>query len=140
MSEASFQVDPDIAEVAEAYALDAVDIAGHNFRVALDWSEDSIRRVEQILGRLHDDIANSQPPEDTIWKFAKSFGSYIGEVLRRRHGGEWGIVSTGSQEFPGLQQAGGALCWPWGKAYNRLTKGPEDNVWHYYQVLVERPA
>jgi hypothetical protein len=140
MAEAPFQPDPQVAEIAEAYALDAVDLAARNFSVALDWSEASVRQVEQMLGRLHDEMASAQPPEDTVWTFAKAFGSYVGEVLRRHHGGEWGMVSMGGQLFPGLQQTGGSLCWPWGKAHKRLVNGPEDNVWHYYSVLVQRPA
>jgi hypothetical protein len=90
-----------------------------------------------MLGRLHDEMANAQPPEDAIWTFAKAFGSYVGEVLRRHRGGEWGMVSMNGQPFPGLQQKNGALCWPWSKVQKRLVNGPEDNVWHYYRVLVQ---
>jgi hypothetical protein len=136
MAQAPFQPDPQVAEIAAAYALDAVDLAARNFSVTLDWSEFSVRQVEQMLGQLHDEMASAQPPEDAVWTFAKAFGSYLGEVLRRHHGGEWGMVSSGGQSFPGLQQTSGALCWPWGKARNRLVNGPEDNVWHYYGVLV----
>jgi hypothetical protein len=140
MAEASFKSDPEVAEVAEAYALDAVDLAARNFGVTLDWSEGSVRQVEQMLGRLHDEMARAQPPQEAVWGFAKSFGSYVGEVLRRHHGGEWGTVTMDGQSFPGLQQAGGDLCWPWGKSHNRLINGPEDNVWHYYSVLVRGEA
>ena len=139
MSEVPFQPDGQVAEVAEAYALDAVDLATRNFGVTLDWSEASVREVEQMLGRLHDEMASAQPPEDAVWTFAKAFGSYVGEVLRRHHGGVWGMVSMDGQSFPGLQQAGGSLCWPLGRAHKRLTNGPDDNVWHYYNVLVHRP-
>jgi hypothetical protein len=136
MAEAPFYPDPQVAEVAGAYALDAVDLAARNFGVTLDWSESSVRQVEHMLGRLHDEMASAQPPEEAVSTFAKAFGSYVGEVLRRHHGGEWGAVSMGGQSFPGLRQSGGGLCWPWGKAHKRLVDGPEDNVWHYYSVLV----
>jgi hypothetical protein len=135
MAEA-FQPDPNIAEIAEAYSLDAVDFAARKFSIALDWSDASVRQVEDILGRLYDDMARAQPPEDVVWTVAKAFGSYIGEVLRRHHGGEWGTVRMGEESFPGLRQTGGSLCWPWGRAHKRLVSGPEDNVWHYYQVLI----
>jgi hypothetical protein len=102
MSEA-FQTDPRIAEIAAAYSLDALDLAANNFGMSLDWSDESIRNVEEILGRLHDDVARSNPPDDAIWTFAKAFGSYVGEVLRRHHGAEWGMVRMGTESFPGLQ-------------------------------------
>jgi hypothetical protein len=140
MPETSFQADSQVAEIAVAYAHDAVDIAARNFGIALDWSEASVRQVEEILNRLHDEMANAQPSEDAVWAFAKAFGSYVGEVIRRRHGGTWGMIRMEEQSFPGLEQTGGALCWPWSKAHKRLVHGPEDNVWHYYCILVEKPA
>ena len=85
MAEMSFQSDSQVVQIAEAYSLDAVDLAARNFGVVLDLSEESVREVEQILGRLHDEMSHAQPPEDTVWTFAKAFGSYIGEVMRR-HG------------------------------------------------------
>ena len=138
MATTSFQNDPKVAEIASAFSLDAVDFAARNFGIALDWSESSIPTVERMLGQLHDEMAHSKPPDDTIWKVAKMFGSYVGEVLRRHHGGDWGIVRMGDQSFPGLQQVGGALCWPWGKARNRLINGPEDDVSIYYSVLAKQ--
>ena len=138
MGTASFQNDLKVAEIAAAYSLDAVDLAARNFGITLDWSESSIPKVERMLGQLHDEMARAKQPDDSIWTFAKMFGSYIGEVLRRHHGGEWGIVRMGDQSFPGLQQSGGALCWPWGKARNRLVNGSEDDVSSYYSVLANK--
>ncbi len=135
----TFQPDPQVAQIADAYSLDAVDLAARNFGVTLDGSEASVQQVEQMLERLHDEMASAKPPEDRIWTFAQAFGSYVGEVLRKHHGGEWGIVSMDGQSFPGLRQSSGALSWPWGRAHKRLVNGAEDNVWHYYGVLV-RPA
>jgi hypothetical protein len=139
MAEA-FQADPQVAEVAEASSLDAVDLAARSFGITLNWSDESVRQVEEMLGRLHDEMAQAQPPEEAIWTFAKAFGSYVGEVLRRHHGGEWGMVRMGEESFPGVQQPGGRLCWPWGRAYKRIVEGPESNMWHYYQLLIAAPA
>lgn len=133
----SFKADAKIAEIAAAYSLDAVDLAAANFSVKLDWSDGSVKNVEEILGRLHDEMARSKPPEDAVWTFAKAFGSYVGEVLRRHHGGEWGMVTLNGQTFPGIQQDGHRLCWPWGRAHKRIVNGPEDNIWHYYQLMIK---
>jgi hypothetical protein len=132
----SFKPDARVAEIALAYAEDAVDIAARNFGICLDWSESSIRLVERMLEELHNQMPEAQPDEETILTFAKMFGSYIGEVLRRHHGGEWGIITFAGQQAPGLQYGRGSWCWPWDKAYKRLVNGPEDNVWHYYLALV----
>lgn len=132
---ASFQPDSRVGKMAEAYSLDAVDLAAKNFAIALDGSEASVERVEWVLGELHASKARTRPPEDTVWWFAKAFGSYVGEVLRRHHGGEWGTVRTGEESFPGIERPNGASIWPWGRAHNRLVNGPADNVWDYYRVI-----
>ena len=48
-----FQADAQVAEIARAYSLDAVDLAARNFEVVLDSSEESIKQVEQMLDELH---------------------------------------------------------------------------------------
>jgi hypothetical protein len=87
----SFKPDARVAEIALAYAEDAVDIAARNFGICLDWSESSIRLVERMLEELHNQMPEAQPDEETILTFAKMFGSYIGEVLRRHHGASGGL-------------------------------------------------
>ena len=132
----SFRPDTNVERTAKAYSLDAVDIAFRNFAVKLDWSDESIRRVEEILSQLHDSLAASKPDEETIWAFAKSFGSYVGEVFRRHHGGTWGMVKMAEHEFPGIQAQEDHMFWPWSRAHKRIINGPEDNIWHYYQTLL----
>jgi hypothetical protein len=106
--QAGFQSDPNILNMAEAYSLDAVDIAARNFKLTLDWSEASIERVEEMLGVLHE---------------RQGIGSYIGEVFRKHHGGEWGIVQLGADRFPGIQDKNGARFWPWSRVQKRLVAG-----------------
>jgi hypothetical protein len=133
----SFTPDPKIQKVAEAYALDALDVARSNFGVQLDWSDGSIERVEAMLDRLHGQLANARPSDEQITEVSNIFGSYVGEVFRRNHGATWGMVTLSGQRFPGLSTNAGAQFWPWGRVRNRILNGSEDNVWHYYQLLVK---
>jgi len=132
----AFEPDSKIERIAEAYALDAVDLAQKRFGVTLDWSDSSIQEVETILKRLHETISHAKPSEEQVFQFTKIFGSYVGEVFRRNHGARWGMVSLGSDRFPGMQtERTRAEFWPWGRTQKRLSSGPEDNVWHYFQSL-----
>ncbi|MGE0741816.1 MAG: hypothetical protein AB7O98_10780 [Hyphomonadaceae bacterium] len=136
-----FMEDDRYRQIAEAYALDAVDAARANFGVALDWSDASVSQVEQMLDIMNDEIGSANPSPETIETFAKMFGSYIGEVYRRNHGATWGLVKIGEEFIPGLQAEGTcALFWPWGRVQNRLVEGDENNVLHYYEALIERNA
>ncbi len=135
----NFTEDQKIQQIAEAYALDAVDFAKNHFKQKLDWSDGSIANIEKILGVFHEQLAEAQPTKEEVLQFAKIFGSYIGEVFRRNHGATWGMVNLNGEGFPGLKSNGSAgLFWPWGRVQNRLLNGSEDNVYHYYQTLVKK--
>jgi hypothetical protein len=139
MTEEGFVVDDKLQQIAEAYALDAVDFARDAFALHLDWSDGSVQHIETILTRMHDEMASARPTQDQVLQFAKMFGSCVGEVFRRNHGGQWGMVTLGADTFPGMEaNKGGGRFWPWGKVQKRLLNGAEDNVWHYYQHLAEQ--
>jgi hypothetical protein len=106
------------------------------FGYALDYSETSIRSVEVILEGLHDSIGRDSPPENEIERMATMFGAYIGEVIKRKWGGRWKLESKmyGDQKVLTFE-TGDHELWPHFKVGKRLTNGPEDNVWHYFQIL-----
>ena len=110
-----------------------------NFGIELDWSDESIAKVEGVLAGLHASYlsTNPKPTEEQVSAQAKRFGSYIGEVFRRNHGAQWGIVTLGGQKMPGLQTNAGLRFWPWINAFGRITKGDEDNVASCYKFLLE---
>lgn len=132
----NFVFDEAIREIAEAYALDAADIALRNMGITLDWSEASIVLVEYILDCLQKSARIQKPSPATVETFAKAFGSYIGEVFIRHQGGSWGMIGLAGQTVPGIRATrDGHLFWPWVRARNRLREGPEENVLHYYLRL-----
>lgn len=66
-----FKADPKIQWIAEACALDAVDIAREAFDMALDWSDASIEEVEMTLGELRERITDAGSSEEKIFGFEK---------------------------------------------------------------------
>lgn len=132
-----------IAVMMQAYAQDAVDFARNQFQIDLDFSENSLEQVDQILAALHNTLPKgrlgklfkSGPSQEQIGDMAKGWGGYIGEVIRRRWGGEW---TTETAAHPGTVitlRVLGYDIFPPAKVYKRLTNGSEDNIWHYYQVI-----
>ena len=119
----------------KGYALDAADTADRNFKIKLDFSEDSIETVEKILDMLSKTMELDNPSKDLILNFAKQFSGYIGQVIKINWGGEW----KDENEFtikngPALKVKGQDL-FLLSKVYRRITNGPEDNVWHFYQII-----
>ena len=137
MSE-TFVADPEIERIAIARADSAIRLAAGPFGVALDWSDRSIEQVERILAGVHADLATRAVDEAKIYALAETLGSYVGEVYRRNHGATWGNVTLGSETYPGLRTDNDVLFWPWGRVYNRLVNGAEDNLAWYYHLLLEK--
>jgi hypothetical protein len=136
----NFIPDATVQKVAEAYAQNAVDMTKSQFGITLDWSDASIADVEKVLALMHSSYIGSKPrpTEEQVMSFAKGYGSYLGEVYRRNHGGEWGLVSLNGQKFPGLKTKSDVNFWPWGRAFNRIMQGSENNVADYYRALIEK--
>jgi len=127
-------------EIAEAYAQDAVDHAKAAFDVDLDFSHESVERVEALLAQLHDALPRGfvsrlfrrGPSDEEVETMAKMYGCYVGEVIRRTAGGVWildpdtylTLTKDDARVFPPM------------KVHKRLHNGPEDNVWAYFSVLL----
>jgi Domain of unknown function (DUF3806) len=135
-----------VRRMMEAYAEDAVNAARTGFNTELDYSPESIKAVEELLGRLYPAVRRgwfrklfrigiSDEQLDTL---CKMFGAYIGEVVRRQQGGAWEVVQNdlGMESVIALVH-GEEKIFPPSKVYKRLVNGDEDNVWHYYQVVME---
>lgn len=136
----AFSPDPKIQKIAEAYSQDAVDFSAKQFGIKLDWSDASIANVEKALAQMNSSYVSTspKPTDEQVMSFAKAYGSYVGEVYRRNHGGEWGMVNLGGGRFPGLRTTSGSSFWPWGRVFNRITKGAEDSIADYYVALLKR--
>jgi hypothetical protein len=132
-----FEADAAIAKTAADASRDAIQFAKQHFDVVLDGTDSSIVDLERMLDIFYRQKADAGPDEHTISQFGALFGSYVGEVFRKNHGGQWGFITHDDQRFPGMRaDRSGQLFWPWGRVQNRISKGPEDNVADYYRIIV----
>jgi hypothetical protein len=122
-------------EMMQHYAAEAVDLARAEHDIELDYSVESIERVEEILAKLHEDGRSRDPTAETKG-LALAFGAYIGEAIKRSEpDADW------EQDQPAAGERSFALHWrgdesfPINWCYKRLVEGPEDNVWHKYVAL-----
>src|SRR5215469_4495418 len=121
-----------------AYAQQAVSLA-HEFNAQLDYSENSLMEVETILARLSREMPASKPSDDDVSEICKVWGSYLGEVVRRRFGGEWSIETYPGKEFATLTlNVNGNRLFPSIKIHRRLTEGESENVWSFYRMVKTR--
>src|SRR5262245_25113711 len=64
-------------------------------------------------------------------------GAYIGEVIRREHGGEWVADDNAPQAEINIsvRLPDGTICWPVQRAMKRFKNGPEDGIAAYGVVM-----
>jgi len=126
-----------------AYAEQAVTLA-HEFNAQLDYSENSLMEVETILARLAREMPASKPSADDVSEICKIWGSYLGEVVRRRFGGDWSIETYPGKQFATLTlSVNGNKLFPSMKVHRRLTEGEGENVWSFYRMVkakLEKPS
>src|ERR1017187_280179 len=81
---------PDLGAMMEGYARAAVERATSEFKQKLDFTSESIDGLDEIL------VVVGESPELDLDFEVRLWGSYLGEVLRRRYAGSWEMT-----QYPG---------------------------------------
>jgi hypothetical protein len=124
---------PDLGTMMEGYARAAADLAMTEFKQKLDFTSDSIDALDEIL------VMVGESPELNLDFEVRLWGSYLGEVLRRRYAGAWEMT-----QYPGSAAAVPAIevrasrLFPLMKVYRRLTVGDEEDLRAFYAMVTER--
>ncbi len=124
-------------EMMQFLAAEAVDVADKDYHIKLDYSTESIKKVEEVLSKLHEEYTSEKNKE--FQGLAMAFGAYIGEAIRREE-----PDSKWSQDHPVGGEKSYPLYWlggdsfPCGWCYKRIVNGSEDNVWHKYMILKQQ--
>lgn len=86
---------PDLSDWLVRQCLSAVKTAGAMWGVSLDFSVSSLDGLDRILAELH--LMQAEAPlleratEDQVKAAIATWGTYLGETLRRLHGGAWRV-------------------------------------------------
>lgn len=132
-----FAEDAKVQEVAEKAALEAIAFARKNFSVELDYSDGSIAHIESIMENFdRSTMGRGLPRPEVLAQLSKMFGSYVGEVYRKNHGGAWGMITNDGGSMPGVQGENGILFWPWARVEKRMRQGSDESILDYYLYLL----
>jgi len=117
----------------EGYARAAAGLASSEFKQNLDFSSESIDALDEIL------VLVSESPELELDFEVRLWGSYLGEVLRRRYAGTWEMTQYpgGAVAVPAIEVRSSRL-FPLMKVYRRLTMGEEEDLRAFYAMVTER--
>ena len=125
-------------DYAQRMCATAIEYA-NEFNKTLDYSENSIVDLEEILDWYSKDVSVSKPTENQIWSMAIIFGSYLGETLLKNGLSEKGFVwgKEPSSNIPLLIRNDSAYLTPNDKVYKRLVNGGEDSVISFYRFATK---
>lgn len=130
----------DIQETID-YCIDsAIKIGSETYNRTLDFSDNSIIFVDEILDGYHDRYINTEKDDGLIKEhtntYAHIFGVYIGEVLRRNHAGdhtwqdtEFGLVLSSNEQNH---------VNPIAKVYKQIVNGKEsgDDIKSFFDIAI----
>src|SRR5665213_1281985 len=124
---------PDLGAMMEGYAQAAAELARSEFSQKLDFTSESIDSLDEILVRV------GESPELDIDFEVRLWGSYLGEVLRRRYAGTWEMTQYpgGIAAVPAVKLRGSRL-FPLMKVFRRLTEGEEEDLRTFFSMVMER--
>ena len=123
----------DLGSMMEGYAQAAAECGKREFKQKLDFTSESIDGLDEIL------VLVGESPELDVDFEARLWGSYLGEVLRRRYAGSWEMTQYpgGAMAVPSIDVRGSRL-FPMMKVYRRLTVGDEEDLRAFYTMVTER--
>ena len=114
----------------------AVKSAKLDWKESLDCSEDSLDAIERIMSKLHarsKQASGEGLSAEQLAQASKMWGAYVGEVIRRRYGGQWSTAPDGV-----LQLAlSGHTTQPIVKVQSRIVIGPTDNIRFYFAAIAK---
>lgn len=117
----------------EAYAKAATEMGHDRYQRKLNFSAESVDALDEIVV-----LASENPGLDVEFE-ARLWGSYLGEVVRRRYAGSWEMETYpgGTAAVPAVRVRG-SLLFPVMKVYRRLTMGEEDDLQSFFAMVAER--
>jgi hypothetical protein len=124
---------PDLGAMMEGYAQAAAERGWREFKQKLDFTSDSVDAIDEIL------VLVGESPELDLDFEVRLWGSYLGEVLRRRYAGSWEMTQYpgGAVAVPAVEVRASRL-FPLMKVYRRLTAGEEEDLRTFYTMVTER--
>lgn len=99
--------------------------------VALDYTPESLKEVDRILLRFHEDGMRVRYIADPLF----CLGCYVGEVMCRRLGARWVEPPNEMMGMFPVTLIGESYSTPITKVYKHVMNGSEDSVYIFYRMM-----
>jgi len=131
---------PELLQLMEDTASDAVKFAQDEFELTLDRSEDSVILIDQLILSIRERYRENLHDSKLIFTVCNMLGAYIGEVFRTHHGGQW-VYDDTDPDAPSVFLALGEYTFAFaGIVYQRLINDQDQSTLLYYEEAVNNAA
>ena len=122
-----------LAEEMKAHALEAQKFSRKHLVLELDFSENSVRELENHYDTLAYALKGGGSQEN-VALLTRIWGAYIGESLRRATGAEWIEETATTARRIGLKGRQGTVIYPHEVIGQRLFDKQAGNVLEFFQA------
>ena len=132
-----------IASAMQANAEVAVKYARERYRWELDYTPESLDRVDKIIDVLYVELPKSflaralkrAAIDEEVWTMARTWGAYVGETFRRSWGGRWKTVPQPEGHVDIVLDLPFARCHVVEQARWRIAEGAGERMTEIYASL-----
>jgi len=118
----------------------AVKVAKDKFGLELDYSEDSLPVLDKLIAQAsqqyRDQVGEGKASQNAVYQTATIWGSYLGEVMRRKWGGEWEVESDAKRYL----LVNGNTYFPTSFIYQRITDEIQENIEQYIAEIATKQS
>ena len=115
----------------DAWAEDAVSVFGDRFGIVLDYSPESLRKMDDAIS------TSFEKGEEPLPTTALPLGAYVGEVVRVNLGGDWHIAESVLESSIVISGPGGGQeLYPFRRVVKRFVEGTSASLEVWYEAAV----
>ncbi|WP_018690779.1 hypothetical protein [Algicola sagamiensis] len=127
----------EIAKVMREAATDAVTIASDQFSVDLDFSPDSLTKLDFVLLQYNLEHEENPLSSEHLFTISNIFGGYVGETFIRNVGGEW-FQDESDPDAPFLCVKYSGKSFPFASTiYQKVIDDPQVSIAKYYDLATQ---
>ena len=122
---------PELDNLMQQCAADAVQFASEEYQINLDFSLESLLLVDSLLSRLHEVNRQQRFSDEHMFTICNIFAAYVGQIFISVVGGEW-LHQKGDETAPYVSLNYNNREFPLASlCYHKITKDPHLSVREY---------
>ena len=119
-------------------AQNAIETTMEEFDVTLDSSEKSVELIDDVILSWLEKYKDQALEEDAVFTICNIYGAYLGEIFRKKVGGNWSYDESNlDAPYVVVQYAGNSYAFA-GICYQRLVNDSQISISNYFEQAVSQ--